>query len=72
MAQKIVILQGQPNPFDKLCGHALADTYAKGAKEANHEVKREHQPRNVRDPRVDKKMIVGISLMAQLVCQRIP
>jgi len=38
MKRHIIILQGHPDPKgDRFC-HALANAYAKGAKEAGHEV----------------------------------
>jgi len=39
MLRRITIIQGHPDPSDQRFGHALAETYAQGAKEAGHEVR---------------------------------
>lgn len=40
MSQRILVLQGHPDPSASHFGHALADAYAAGAAEAGHEVRR--------------------------------
>lgn len=40
MDQRIVIIQGHPDPRGGHLGHALADAYAQGATAAGHEVRR--------------------------------
>jgi len=40
MNQRIVIIQGHPDPRGGHLGHALADAYAQGARAAGHEVRR--------------------------------
>lgn len=39
MSRRITIIQGHPDPSDQRFGHALAEAYAQGAKEADHEVR---------------------------------
>ena len=40
MPRRIAIVQGNPSPTPDHFGHALADAYAAGAAQANHQVKR--------------------------------
>ncbi|MDZ7749477.1 MAG: NAD(P)H-dependent oxidoreductase [Halofilum sp. (in: g-proteobacteria)] len=40
MGQRIVIIQGHPDPAGGHFGHALADAYAHGARAGGHEVRR--------------------------------
>ncbi len=40
MAKKITIIQGHPDPVSLHFGHALAESYARGALAAGHEIKR--------------------------------
>lgn len=40
MKRRIAIIDGHPDPDGKRLVHALADTYAKGAQEVGHEVRR--------------------------------
>jgi putative NADPH-quinone reductase len=39
MLRQITIIQGHPDPKGQRFGHALAEAYAQGAKEAGHEVR---------------------------------
>ncbi len=39
MPQKILILQGHPDPEARHFGHALADAYAQGAQQGGHETR---------------------------------
>jgi putative NADPH-quinone reductase len=39
MPKRITIIQGHPDPSDQRFGHALAEAYVQGAKEAGHEVR---------------------------------
>ncbi len=39
-AQRIVLIQGHPDPVTRHLGHALGDAYAQGAEAAGHEVRR--------------------------------
>jgi putative NADPH-quinone reductase len=38
MAKRIVVIQGHPDPAGGHFGHALADAYAEGARQAGHEI----------------------------------
>lgn len=40
MRQRIVVIQGHPDPDPRRLGRALADAYAQGARDAGHEVRR--------------------------------
>lgn len=39
MSRRITIIQGHPDPAGNRFGHALAESYAQGAREAGHEVR---------------------------------
>ena len=39
MAQRILVIQGHPDPFTPHFGHALAEAYAQAARDAGHEVR---------------------------------